>query len=300
LADNRQSLCIFYARRFLRIFPVYYATIAITALVNIRPVRRTIWWHICYLSNFYQVVRHPVNSPVTHFWSLAVEEQFYLVWPCLMLFVPRRHLLKVIFATICVGPIWRLISLLLHVESGGNLMFGCLDTLGMGALLAYFRDQELGDRNLALRLDRVAFWIGLPTLILLLIGGALHFEPSVGLVLSDLALAFAFVWLVSRASSSISGPFGALLELRPVNYLGRISYGVYVLHAFTPVVLFYALKWFRVSWADTSLIRFLVLVAMSIAAAAVSWQLLESPINAYKHHFEYPPAVPSVAPSATV
>jgi peptidoglycan/LPS O-acetylase OafA/YrhL len=286
--NRREALRVFYCRRFLRIFPLYYATVAVSALVNIRPVRQTLWWHLIYLSNLYAIIRVRPDSVVTHFWSLAVEEQFYLIWPCLMLFLPRRHLFKAMVAAVCIGPLSRLIGMLMHVNAVGALPFACLDTLGMGAILAYLWDKQLGNADAARRFDRIALWVGLPSFAMFVTAQAIHLQWLGVLVLSDLALAFAFVWLVSRAASSFSGPVGALLESKPINYVGKISYGIYVLHAFMPVILFYALKWIGISWPDSSLYRFVVLVAMSIAAAAVSWHFFENRINTYKRHFEYP------------
>ena len=287
-----EALRIFYSRRFLRIFPIYYATLFATALVNIRPVRQTFFWHLTYLSNVYAAVRVPADSPVTHFWSLAVEEQFYLIWPCLMFFLPRRYLLKAMVAAVCIGPITRLVGILLHFEPSGIGPFAFLDTLGMGAILAYYWDQELGDPEAARKLMRISLWIGLPSFLLLF---AAHYKQVHWLgmqwlgfpVFFDLAMAFLFVWLVSSAAHSFPGPVGALLEWKPINYLGRISYGVYVLHAFMPVVLFYILKWSHFQLPEHSVARFFVLVAMSIAVASASWHFFESPINNLKRYFEY-------------
>jgi peptidoglycan/LPS O-acetylase OafA/YrhL len=290
------ALRIFYCRRFLRIFPVYYVTLLVTALVNIRPVRQTFFWHLAYLSNFYFAWRVPPASPVTHFWSLAVEEQFYLIWPGLMLFLPRRHLLKVIIAAVFIGPLTRFIGLLIHFDPAGIGPFSFFDTLGMGAILAYLWDRDLGNPVAALAFSRIALWIGLPAYTVLMV--AQNMAPnSIGVnVWYDFALAFLFVWLVSRAAYSFSGPVGALLEWKPINYLGKISYGVYVLHAFMPVVLFYGLRWTHLS-IDNQLARFLVLSAMSIAAAAVSWHFLERPINNLKRYFEYDQARKTAAPA---
>jgi peptidoglycan/LPS O-acetylase OafA/YrhL len=82
----------FYARRFLRIFPLYYATLAATFLL-IPAVRLDAVWYWTYLINYrFADVGWPRVAYLGHFWTLAVEEQFYLVWPALVFFVPRRVL----------------------------------------------------------------------------------------------------------------------------------------------------------------------------------------------------------------
>ena len=195
-------------------------------------------------------------------------------------------------AAVCIGPVTRLIGILIHFEPSGIGPFAFLDTLGMGAILAYFWDQELGDPDAARKLSRISLWIGLPSFLLLFTAhyNQVHWLGMQWLgfpVFFDLSMAFLFVWLVSRAAHSFTGPVGALLEWKPINYLGRISYGVYVLHAFMPVVLFYFLKWSHFPLPENSVVRFLVLVAMSIAVASASWHFLESPINNLKRYFEY-------------
>lgn len=289
LEENRWSeLRVFYCRRVLRIVPLYYGTLAITALVNIRPVRQTLWWHVAYLSNFYLVLRNPpLHSVVTPYWSLSVEEQFYLIWPCLILFVPGRYLLKVMIATVCLGPLSRFVGATMGITSFGMLPFSCMDVLGIGAIIAYCQDKVLGSYDAAAKLTKIMKWIGLPSFALFFAANVAHIALPVAPVLADLAAAFAFGWLVSRASSSFKGPVGNLLELRPIRYIGRISYGIYILHGFMPVILFYLLKWSHLSLREDSGLRFLLLVGMSVAAASVSWRLLENPINSYKRYFEY-------------
>ena len=98
----------FYIRRFLRIFPLYYLVLSIAALLDLSDVRDTIFWHLAYASNYLFAIQGQYGSVTGHLWSLAVEEQFYLLWPALILFAPRRFLLKVIITAIAVGPTFRL------------------------------------------------------------------------------------------------------------------------------------------------------------------------------------------------
>jgi len=91
----------FYARRFLRIFPLFYSIIVAAYVLNLAPMRETVLWHVSYLSNFYFFFHQGWNGNVSHFWSLAVEEQFYLFWPAIVLFAPTQRLLHW-FLAFCV------------------------------------------------------------------------------------------------------------------------------------------------------------------------------------------------------
>ena len=89
------ALRVFYVRRCLRIFPLYYGVLALCLLFAIGPIATTWPWHVSYLSNlFYARQGHasPVEDPFLHLWSLSVEEQFYLLWPLVALVANRRAL----------------------------------------------------------------------------------------------------------------------------------------------------------------------------------------------------------------
>src|SRR5687768_1429660 len=83
----------FYIRRFLRIFPLYYATLFVAFVLGHPDVVASWKWQVTYLSNFFYAMRGEYLGEVSHFWSLAVEEQFYFVWPLIILFVPKKWLL---------------------------------------------------------------------------------------------------------------------------------------------------------------------------------------------------------------
>jgi peptidoglycan/LPS O-acetylase OafA/YrhL len=176
---------------------------------------------------------------------------------------------------------------MMGITSFDTLPFSCMDLLGIGAIMAYSQDKVVGSSEAAAKFTQIMKWIGLPSFAVFFAASIARINIPGAAVLADLAAAFAFGWLVSRTASSFKGPVGTLLELRPIRYIGRISYGIYILHSFMPVILFYLLKWSHLSLSEDSGLRFLLLVGMSVAAASLSWRFLESPINAYKRYFEY-------------
>src|SRR6185436_12066842 len=104
-AQNKaQAWRDFYARRLLRLVPPYYAVIAGLLLLGIAPVTQSWPWDLAYLTN----VNIARGGPETVFWSLAVEEQFYLFWPFVIAFVPRRFLVQAILALILVSLVFKL------------------------------------------------------------------------------------------------------------------------------------------------------------------------------------------------
>src|ERR1700751_1592145 len=134
-SDVATALRRFYIRRFLRIFPPYYALLTLMVVTKFPDVRNTLWWHAGYASNFLFALQGSWTPWVTsHFWSLSVEEQFYLVWPFLILLIPRSRLVAVVIAIIVSSPLFRLIALLagtndvtLYVATPASL-----DALGPG------------------------------------------------------------------------------------------------------------------------------------------------------------------------
>src|SRR5665213_1037330 len=103
----REVTRTFYIRRFLRILPVYYVVLFSTAIL-LPNTRRLFWWHFTYTTNLWYGVHWFDYVPGAHFWSLAVEEQFYLAWPWLVLLTPRRFLMKSMIWIAAISAIYRL------------------------------------------------------------------------------------------------------------------------------------------------------------------------------------------------
>jgi peptidoglycan/LPS O-acetylase OafA/YrhL len=98
--NNKQTLAnafkLFYTRRTLRIFPIYYLLLLFLFALNFQEVRSEILWHVTYSSNVLYYLNGNFSNGLSHLWSLCVEGQFYLVWPILLFLVPFKHL-KIFF-----------------------------------------------------------------------------------------------------------------------------------------------------------------------------------------------------------
>jgi len=271
------AITVFYTRRFLRIFPLFYFALFAAAVLDISVVRATLWWHLAYLSNVYFYLQGRWQGAVSHFWSLAVEEQFYLVWPWLILCLPRARVMWMIAAMVPFAPLVRLLS---NHPMVSVLPISCLDSLGLGALLACGGEPS---GSPARSIVRAGFWFGVPLLAGSLVLRYQGVGAEYGDVAADFGVSLVAVWMVGQAASGFGGVTGRIMEWPPLLYLGTISYGVYVYHAFMPYLLgrilggrVQSLHW----WS-----RFAILAGATILTASVSWRLLERPILALKETY---------------
>lgn len=285
LASSSSTLKIFYLRRFLRLTPVYYSVLLVTTLLAFDIIKPALPYYLTYTSNLYFSF-HPWDNTASHFWSLAVEEQFYLVWPWVIIFLPKQYLLRAIVFTISIAPLFRLVSTMLGWNNWRleySFTLACLDSLGMGALLAFFYHYNLNSfRKL---LCRAGLWVGLPG-VLLTHSVTFGKYPAL-VVLESLISSIFFVWLIDKTANGFRGITGRILEFPWLIYLGKISYGIYVYHLFIgPYILDKALSYLNLS-LNSIWIAFVLKATIAIAIATLSWHFLERPINGFKKHFKY-------------
>ena len=259
------ALRTFYFRRSLRIFPVFYFALAAAALINIGPVRDTWAWHVTYLSNFYFYLRGDWHGSVSHLWSLAVEEQFYLVWPWLILCAPERWLRPVIIAMVGVAPLSRL---LFPNVMDSMLPTSCLDSLGLGALVAMASLHEEPYRVGGLGV------VGATLVAITLLMRYAAVGGQYQIVGLDFGVSLFSAWLVASAANGFAGAAGRVLSLAPIIAVGRISYGLYVYHGFTPYLLGRYVPGFITMPAP---MRVALLVSATTVIAVASWRWLEQP-----------------------
>jgi peptidoglycan/LPS O-acetylase OafA/YrhL len=281
---RKGAMCQFYIRRILRIFPLYYGVVLLLGIVcNVADGRRLWAWLLTYTMNYQVWLNH--EGPVwSVFWSLAVEEHFYFLWPAVILLAPARLRIPATLALIVSGPLWRTLALKYGVNLVGVQKFdlGCFDSLGLGALLVQVHRSEQW-RGLVLKaLD----WFLLPCSVIvsavLFTMARLDIAATIAIVLSDISIGIVFCWIVSKASIGFKGRTGRLLSFRPLLYGGRITYGIYVYHG----LCFWALAWLArkagLQAPGPGWKAFALVFPATIVLSALSWHWFELPFNNLK------------------
>jgi peptidoglycan/LPS O-acetylase OafA/YrhL len=279
----------FYLQRLLRIGPPFYLALAIGALLGIHEVWDNILWLATFNTNHYIIWRGYWPGEISHYWSLAVQEQFYLIWPLFVLTLPRRGFMPVMLACMVFALAFRMAC----IATGTNevirwvTLLGCLDSFAAGAIIAYLKQAKLLEK--VHQLSRT--WM----LALPLAAFACYFlarwmttlaHDNTCLALAESFDAFFLAWMLVAALTGVTGRYSSILGWSPLVYLGRISYGVYVYHVFI-IVLFTP---FLIANGLDIVTRSLVLLVATLAVSALSWHWLEQPIIAWKNRLGEPPA----------
>jgi peptidoglycan/LPS O-acetylase OafA/YrhL len=274
----------FFIRRFIRLLPAYYITILISYIL-LKNIDISLIWHITYLSNIYFSFNNwkPYTS---HFWSLSVEAQFYLIWPFIVLLNYQKNILKAIIIIIVANNIFRLLCLLLSNDSNVCYVMGCYDSLALGCLLSYC---EYYQDDFSQKIHRyflmISFWIGMPYFVLFHLTHLLYFNQTylyeVFMILPNLFLGL----VVEKASKHYQSFLGKILEAKPLVYLGKISYGIYLYHLIARKVVEEISELLNLSLTDDQLLRCLIFSIATVIISACSWHFIEQPINALKSKF---------------
>jgi len=242
------------------------------------------WWHVTFLSNIWYA-RHPDWEPWTtvHLWTLSVEEQFYLVWPLVILLLPARWLVSALAGTIAGGIAFRYACGLIWPDMPPQdvLMPAMMDALALGGLVAAISHRHADD---AAARERLLQRLGGLSLLGLALLGALWLL-RVPNPLADFLCAVPMAFLVLAARHGIPGLIGRALEQRQVRYVGRISYGLYIWHMFAWVLLIQLLPGSGAVQPGPA--AFLATTLVAIALGAASWHWVEQPFNRLKHLFPY-------------
>ena len=271
----------FYARRALRIWPVYVLVLAAVYLQApwfvggpvLAAVKAAPWLaYIFFVQNLFHLALPPAIGPT---WSLAIEEQYYFLWAPLVRFLRRPWMLAAVLSAALVGsPLMRMTHLawITHTHTLTHL-----DGIAWGSLLA------LGLYTLPLS-RRVWLWMGLSALPLGILAAA-TVAGGTAFLDSALAVGFAGALLAAIASTGARNPLSAVLRRGPLAFYGRISYGLYMTH----IMVFIFFGWFDLAMDRYGTAGNLAVVAFRLGASTVLatalWYGFESQILKLKRYF---------------
>lgn len=277
----------FYIRRFLRIFPVYYLVLLLCYVFSYPndSIKQHFVWDILYLNNVYAWLYNLKLKSFIHLWSLSVEEQFYLIWPWLILLTPVKHLRKVLLGTIAIGLLFRALyyapfsTILVNHPAGVTLLPACFDLFAWGGLLAYYFKYEpkVLFSNVSRKYYMLAAGLAIMAACIALEHNGWLFNTFFRIGSAMATLAMILVCLGTAAS-----PFDYALNNAALIYVGKISYGLYLFHLLYKDILLtqaYALVFgHEPRFAVVLIMRFVLLMVV----ATVSWYFFEKPINDLK------------------
>lgn len=287
----------FFIRRSLRIFPIYYAVILFFLIIPFPmgdEIKQNAGYYLLYLNNFLMYFEQ--DWPLLgHTWTLAVEEQFYLIWPWVILFTQYKYLWKVFIVFVVIGFFSHFLFYYLSWSQGGaNLHQGFytiltparFDAFALGALGAwahYFLNFSKG------KLYSVTKNIFYPLLSIWIL--LLYFQkPDIFFYTMKFFVVMLSLGLVIMASRGIGGLGKVILENPLIIYLGKISYGLYLFHHL--VAYFYMkISGSFVPEISNDGLKFLVFFILTVAVSMLSWHLFEKPINNLKKHISYSPSI---------
>jgi peptidoglycan/LPS O-acetylase OafA/YrhL len=283
----KSELLNFYSRRTLRIFPAYYALLLTCWLLG-NWDRTLITWSALYAINIYEVI-HTGNSGVFgHLYTLCIEEHLYLIFPFLLL-VPKAHKAHHAILFLALGAlIYRATFLVASpLHNGSRLLFAELDSLALGAALAWIRQHPTNlNKQLLINLQKWGFLFGLLFGCVALINRLCDHRVTL-VVLGPTLFALFSCWVIQNAASHTKGIIGHILAFRPFAWLGAISYGIYLYHNFAAWFTINAASHLDLHLPDQPWLRAMIWIAWSIIAATVSWFILEKPCNSLKRHFTH-------------
>jgi peptidoglycan/LPS O-acetylase OafA/YrhL len=270
-----KTMAVFYWRRLLRIGPAYFVFAAIALAFNLGAIRDNWPWVLTGTVNWLIAWQDQWPLAISHLWSICVQEQFYLLWPLLILLFPRRWMFSTIIATALAGIAFRIGCVIFSapIIARWVLPFGSLDSLAAGAALGW-----CGGRLKASRGGWVLAWL---CLSMLTVAAVLRNSDPTKLrsVLVEPLEAGAFVILVARTATGFDGNIARFLSNPGLVFAGRISYGLYIYHILVAMVFNRWLPSPMRFLITIPSLRLVVFGIVTLFVAMLSWRLLEQPIN---------------------
>lgn len=268
-------------RRGLRILIPYYIALVLALLAGAPDLRDHFAWYFLHLSNFHMAMLPHWPPATNHFWSLSIQQQFYLIWPFVIWFAPRKWMVLILLSFTVVGPISRFYHNIFqpYFASPQLLTWMAFDYFGIGGLLALAVHRQMSWSSSRLK------WLwgmGLLGYVGLMVSHHLGFETGGFRALQQTFLGMALCGMIAAGSQGMTGWGSVFLENAGVQKIGQLSYGIYLFHNLAPLVAG-KLCWFL--WSEPFMtpygawLRIVVFAAVTWGLASACWKWIESPLQ---------------------
>jgi peptidoglycan/LPS O-acetylase OafA/YrhL len=278
----------YYVRRVLRIWPLYFIIIILTVVYYhyVSGYHNTHWWWIILFAANFHIIRFgfPYAPALANLWTISVEEQFYITFPWVLKFTGRR-MLPYIYGVVIIASIVFRAVFLHHANYLYFHSFSIMGDFAIGALCAYISLNE-GLLSRILTLPR-----SIITIAYIIIGGTLFFyahifNNSIMIIFERTILAFMFGFIILEQVFSVNSFFKAG-NIPGFTYSGKISYGLYMYHAFALQIAALVLQRYSLIYPAVGYMflfpffGFIICYSISV----ISYELVEKKILALKSRF---------------
>ncbi len=283
-ATGHIDLKRFYGRRAARLLPAFFAYLFLgTAILLVRG--HAVPWgaavsSVFYVINYYQAFTGAQTHFLSHCWSLAVEEQFYLIWPAVLVFLVsrRKNLATALTCAILAIWIYRWI-LVLGLHASDFYVYRALETRGdhlaIGCLLSVLLRSERWRDRLSQGLDRPFVWFGLAAALCVVVVNDSNsvYKFAVGYMVEPILIAlFIIASVIVALRRDLSG---WIVKSPLLNHIGKVSYGMYLIHG----VIMYSTERVLVGLTGSLAIGFLGACTATIIVASISFRYFELPVR---------------------
>jgi peptidoglycan/LPS O-acetylase OafA/YrhL len=279
---KREALKTYQIRRGLRILAPYYAALLLAWAVRAPDlIGPGLPWYVLHVSNIHIATLGHWPPGTNHFWSLATQQQFYLIWPFVIWFLPRRLLVGAILLFTALAPASR------HLHGFFQQWFAwpelltwtSFDYFGIGALLALAVHRGMSLESPALRWLAGAAMAGYITLFA---SHSLGWETHGLRPFQQTLLSVGLCGVIAAGSTGIPKRAGSWLEHASLQRIGQLSYGIYLFHNLAPLVTGKLLPFLWSGWFESGpaiFLRIAVYAAVTWALTLASWRWIESPLQ---------------------
>ncbi|MBE9466653.1 acyltransferase family protein [Dyadobacter subterraneus] len=290
----------FIFKRLLRIFPLYYLVLLVVWIAQFSTYIPKIdtqfysypFFYIFYASNVLIEKLHNWSDLLSPYWSLAVEEQFYIFWPLPILITPKKYLGFLVWGFIISAFGFRIFFSSLNLHEG-VLMPSSLDSFAFGALWALSLFYKRSNTEFLTAISILVIPMGILFVFFSLEDSVSFFK----LIFFKSSMSIFCLYFVVRATTGKGFKYliGTILNNLVLQYIGKISYGIYIYHMLVPAVLMPFLvktinRFFSISLTLSDSSAKVTSLFILIMLSSASWILFESPINQLKYKIGFQPA----------